>query len=147
MENCAGTCETNATKIAGGINRRALLTGIAGALGAIGLAGIGDAAQAAAKTYIVAKKSDIPVKSGELFHVNGTPVFITQPKPGVFKAFNGWCTHERQELGGMSGKNIACYQHGATFDPTTGARNGGPALRALKKITLTVSGNNLKVTI
>ncbi|MFM6977877.1 MAG: Rieske (2Fe-2S) protein [Micrococcales bacterium] len=145
MDNCSGSCDHNATKIDGGIKRRALLAGIAGVLASIGLSG--EAAFAAAKTYTVAKKSDIPLRSGELFRVNGTPIFITQPKAGVFRAFSGLCTHERQELGGMVGKNIACYQHGATFDPTTGAATGGPTKKALKKITLTVSGNNLKVTI
>jgi nitrite reductase/ring-hydroxylating ferredoxin subunit len=147
MENCAGSCETNATKIDGGINRRALLTGIAGVLASIGLAGTGDAALAAATTYTLGKTTDIPVKSGKMYNVNGTPVLVTQPKAGVFKAFNGYCTHQRTPLGGMNGSNVICYQHGATFDSTTGAVTGGPAPRALTKITLTVSGTSLKVKL
>ena len=147
MESCAGTCDNNATNVDGGINRRALLTGVAGVLGAIGLAGIGDAAEAAAKTYTIGKTTDIPVKSGAMYRVAGKPILVTQPKKGVFRAFVGYCTHQRQELGGMSGNNIACYQHNATFNATTGAVVGGPAPKPLTKVTLTVTGTTLKVKL
>mgnify|MGYP000494036292 CR=1 FL=1 len=147
MENCSGACETNASKIEGGINRRALLTGIAGVLATIGLAGTGDAALAAAKTYTIGKTTDIAVKSGKMYNVAGTPILVTQPKKGVFKAFNGYCTHEQTPLSGMNGSNVVCNRHGASFDTTTGAVTGGPAPRSLTKITLTVSGTALKVKL
>lgn len=147
MENCTGSCESNATKIEGGINRRALLTGIAGVLATIGLTGTGEAAMAAAKTYTIGKTTDIPVKSGKMFNVNGTPVLVTQPKAGVFKAFNGYCTHERTPLSGINGSNIVCGRHGASFDSTSGAVTGGPAPRPLTKITLSLTGTTLKVKL
>ena len=151
MENCSGisqeSCDSRVTKVDGGISRRALLAGIAGVLGAIGLSGTGEAAMAAAKTYTIGKTTDIAVKSGKMFNVAGTPVLVTQPKAGVFKAFNGYCTHERNPLGGINGSNVVCYRHGASFDSTTGAVTGGPAPRPLSKITLTVSGTALKVKL
>ena len=147
MENCSGSCETKATKVAEGINRRALLTGLAAALVSVGLTSTGEAALAAAKTYTIGKTSEIPVKGGKMYYVANYPVFITQPKAGVFKAFNGYCTHVPTSVAGVIGSNIICTEHGSTFDSTTGAVTKGPARRPLAKINLTVSGNVLKVKL
>lgn len=147
MENCTGIENKNVTTIDGSVSRRAILSGLAGVLGAIGLASGSEAALAAAKTYTLGKTTDIAVKGGKMYNVNGTPVLVTQPKAGVFKAFNGYCTHQRTPLGGINGSNVLCYQHGASFDSTTGAVTGGPAPRALTKITLTVSSGTLKVKL
>jgi nitrite reductase/ring-hydroxylating ferredoxin subunit len=151
MDNCSAiksaSCNSNVTKIEGGINRRALLTGIAGVLGAVGLASTGEAAMAAAKTYTIGKTTDIQVKGGKMYNIGGTPVLVTQPKAGVFRAFNGYCTHQQTPLGGINGSNVVCYQHGASYDSTTGAVTGPPATRPLTKITLTISGTTMKVKL
>ena len=147
MENCSGSCDANATKIEGGLNRRALLTGIAGVLASIGLASTGEVALAAAKTYTVGKTSEIPVRGGKMYYVANYPVFITQPKAGVFKAFNGYCTHVPTSVTGVVGSNIICTEHGSKFDSTTGSVTKGPARRALAKINLTVTGNVMKVKL
>lgn len=129
------------------INRRALLTGLGAVLAGIGLAGPAESAIAAAKTYTVGKTTDVKVGSARLYTVAGIPVLVTQPKKGVFKAFNGYCTHERVQIDGLNGSNLVCSQHGATFNTTTGKVTGGPARSALANYKVTVAGTTLKVSL
>ena len=129
------------------IGRRALLAAMGSVLAGVGLLGSADAAFAAAKTYTVGKTSDIKVGSAKSYLVAGVPVLVTQPKKGVFKAFKGVCTHQGGNLSSVSGKNIVCPLHGASFDSTSGKPTGGPASTGLKGYKVTVSGTSLKVTI
>lgn len=135
------------------VSRRAVLKFTAGVLGAMGLSSISTAAFAAAKRYKVCKTTDIKVGSARIFAVNGLPVVITQPKAGVFKAFNGYCTHQRSPLAASvgavatTGTNLFCFQHGASYNTTTGAATGGPARGSLTKITASVSGTQVSVSI
>ena len=165
--NCQDLCETSSHEALRGpsntvieVNdtvfghsRRTALKGIAALLGTIGMGSVATAAQAASKTYSVCKTTAVPVGSAKIFAVNGQPVIITQPKKGTFKAFSGWCTHERsalsQSVGSVqtSGTNMACFKHGATFNTTSGASTGGPAGGGLTKYTLKVSGTQISVTI
>ncbi|MEY4424330.1 MAG: hypothetical protein RLZZ258_1433 [Actinomycetota bacterium] len=142
MENCPADCglENQVQKLP----RRSLLVGLAGALAAIG---IGSESASAAKTYTLGKKSLVPLKSGKLFRVGGQSIFVTQPSAGVFRAFNALCTHQGGIINKVSGSNMICPSHGARFDANTGNPAGGPAKRALAKIKITVSGNELKVTL
>jgi nitrite reductase/ring-hydroxylating ferredoxin subunit len=127
--------------------RRAALVGLGAVLAGIGLVGPSQAALAAAKTYTVGKTTDIKVGSAKSYLVAGVSVLVTQPKKGVFKAFKGVCTHQGGNLSSVSGKNIVCPLHGASFDSTSGKPTGGPASTGLKGYKVTVSGTNLKVTI
>ncbi len=127
--------------------RRSLLLGIATTLTGIGLTSAGEVAAFAAKTYTVAKKTDIPLKGGKLFNVGGKSIFITQPQPGVFRAFNSMCTHAGGTVNRVAGSAMVCASHGARFDSNTGKPIGGPAPSPLAKVKITVSGNSLKVTI
>ena len=155
--SCEGLCESRphseVTEVGGGVSRRAALLGLAGVLGAIGLSSISTSAMAAAKTYKVCKTTDIKVGSAKIFAVNGVPVVITQPKAGVFKAFNGYCTHQNSPLAAgvgpvaTQGSNLVCFQHGASFNTTTGAATGGPARGPLTKLTASVSGTQVSVKI
>ncbi|MEN9967523.1 MAG: hypothetical protein RL036_756 [Actinomycetota bacterium] len=129
------------------INRRALLTGLGAVLAGIGFAGPADSAIAAAKTYTVGKTTDVKVGSARMYTVAGVPILVTQPKKGVFKAFNGYCTHERVQIDGLNGSNLTCSQHGATFNTTTGKVTGGPARSALANYKVTVAGTTLKVSL
>lgn len=117
-------------------------------LATIGLSGIGDAAFAASKTYTVCKTTDVKVGNAGIFQLgtSGNYVIVTQPKKGTFKAFSPFCTHQRVQLKGISGSNLVCGQHGATFSTTTGAATGGPTRRALTSYKVTVSGTSVKVT-
>lgn len=129
------------------LSRRALLGGVAAVMAGIGLVGPAEGALAAAKTYTVGKTTDIAVGSAKMFTVAGTPVIVTQPKKGIFKAFNGYCTHQQVPLAGIQGSNLVCNQHGASFNTTTGKVTGGPARSALPGYKVAVSGSSLKVTL
>ena len=151
--NCEGkpnqVIEVNDSAL--GHTRRTALKGLAAILGAIGATSLATAAEAATKTYNVCKTTDIKVGSAKIFAVNGLPVVITQPKAGVFKAFNGYCTHQMVPLAASvgpvatQGTNMFCWQHGSAFDTTTGAAKGGPARTALLKLTVKVTGTQVQV--
>lgn len=131
------------------LSRRGLLGAFAAAAVAIGFSGFGESAMAAAKTYTACKTTDIKVGSAKIVTIPKTSikVAITQPKKGVFKAFQPICTHQGAQITGLSGSNLVCRQHGATFSTTTGAAMGGPTTKALKSYKVTVSGTSVKVTI
>ena len=129
------------------ITRRNLLAGIGAVLAGVGLVGPSQAALAAAKTYTVGKTTDIKVGSSKSYMVAGVSLLITQPKKGVFKAFKGICTHQGGKLTSLSGPNLFCPLHGASFDSTTGKVVTGPASSPLKAYKVTVSGKTLKVSI
>jgi nitrite reductase/ring-hydroxylating ferredoxin subunit len=104
---------------------------------------------AAAKTYTACKTTDIKVGSAKIVTIPKTriKVAITQPKKGVFKAFQPICTHQGAQITGLSGSNLVCRQHGAKFSIATGAATGGPTRKALKSYKVTVSGTSVRVTI
>ena len=129
------------------ITRRNLLAGVGAILAGVGLVGPSQAALAAAKTYTVGKTTDIKVGSSKSYMVAGVSLLITQPKKGVFKAFKGICTHQGGKLTSLSGPNLFCPLHGASFDSTTGKVVTGPASSPLKAYKVTVSGKTLKVSI
>lgn len=129
------------------ITRRNLLAGVGAVLAGIGLVGPSELALAAAKTYTVGKTTDIKVGSSKSYLVAGVSLLITQPKKGVFKAFKGICTHQGGKLTSLSGPNLFCPLHGASFDSTTGKVLTGPASAPLKAYKVTVSGKTLKVSI
>ena len=144
------TCEEHSSIPSNAVlSRRGLLNAFAGAVATIGFTALGGSAMAAAKTYTACKTTDIKVGSAKLVVLPGTnvKVAITQPKKGVFKAFSPICTHQGAELNGISGSNLVCPQHGATFSTTTGAATRGPAQTALKSYKVTVSGTSVKVTV
>ena len=129
------------------VTRRAMLSGLGAVLAGVGLVGPAESALAAAKTYTVGKTSDIAVGSARMYTVAGIPVLVTQPKKGVFKAFNGYCTHQQVQIDGLNGTNLVCSQHGASYNTTTGKVTGGPARSALANYKVTVAGTTLKVSI
>ena len=131
------------------LSRRGLLGAFAGVAVAIGFGSFGESAMAAAKTYTACKTTDIKVGSAKIVTIPKTSikVAITQPKKGVFKAFQPICTHQGAQITGLSGSNLVCRQHGATFSIATGAATGGPTRKALKSYKVTVSGTSVRVTI
>lgn len=139
-------------EVPAGITRRAALTAFAAALAAVGLSSASDSAYAAAKTYKICKTTDVKVGSARMFSVGGRGVVVTQPKKGVFKAFNANCTHQGAPLAAKVGAvrtvsgSMICPQHGAGFDTTTGAVTRGPAAAPLDKITAKVSGTQVSVS-
>jgi nitrite reductase/ring-hydroxylating ferredoxin subunit len=152
---CENLCNTSADSRkrdtievpANHVTRRAMLSGLGAVLAGVGLAAPAQSAFAAARTYTVGKTSDVKVGSARMYTVAGIPVLVTQPKKGIFKAFNGYCTHQQVQLDGLNGTNLVCSQHGSSFDTTTGKVTNGPARSALANYKVTVAGTTLKVSI
>ena len=147
------SCNSNA-KAAGketlGPSRRSFFSGIAVAASTLGLTAIASSAQAASKKYKVCATKDIKVGGGSIFNLSaagGLQVLITQPKSGVFRAFNPACTHRGFRLNSISGTNIICPIHRSQFDTTTGNVTRGPAQIPLQKYTLSVESTSIYVTL
>jgi nitrite reductase/ring-hydroxylating ferredoxin subunit len=90
---------------------------------------------------------------GTSMKVVQTPILVTQPKAGVYRAFNGWCTHQMAPITKINGSNLVCAAHGANFDTTTGANSKGPQnfgnkkVPALRSYPITVDPKTGNVTI
>jgi nitrite reductase/ring-hydroxylating ferredoxin subunit len=132
-----------------GLSRRNFLASVAVAAGSLGLSAIATSAQAASKKYKICATKDIKVGGGSSFRIPGRNmmVLITQPKAGVFRAFDQRCTHEGFAVNKIEGKNLICQAHGALFDMNTGAVKRGPARKALPRYTVSVEKKLVYVTI
>jgi nitrite reductase/ring-hydroxylating ferredoxin subunit len=133
-----------------GLSRRNFFSRVAVAAGSIGLSALASSAQAASKKFKVCATKEIKVGGGSIFKISaagGLQVLITQPKSGVFRAFNPACTHQGFRLNSISGTNIVCPIHRAQFDTTTGNVTRGPANLPLQKYTLSVESNSIYVTL
>lgn len=135
------------TNLNSAISRRAWLGAAATVLASFGLQTIAANAQAAAKTVKLGKATAIPVKGAKSYYAGSSYILVTQPKPGVYKAFSGVCTHEAVNIGNIDGTNLVCSQHGASFDTTTGKVTGGPAPTGLKKYPLMLKSGVLYIQL
>ena len=144
--NCSGACQHQNQKE---LSRKAVLGGLASILTGMGLATLGASAAQAATKSKVTLASNVPVGSAKVFTVGGRSVLITQPRAGVFRAFKNLCSHQSAQLQNqkISGGNVRCSLHGATFSADNGAKKGGPARTGLSKYTATKTGNHIYVTI
>jgi Rieske Fe-S protein len=101
------------------------------------------AATAAAPANTIAKLSDITV--GEAISAAGTggaKIIVARPTTTTVAAFSAVCTHQGCTVA-PAGNQLNCPCHGSVFDTTTGEVLQGPASRALDKVTVTLSGNNI----
>ena len=158
-------------------SRRHLLKGLSAGLATIGLSSLATSAMAAAvatsKVYIITNtktdrnwpkvgsaaryklKMDVAkTEDGGRISIEkqDTLIIITQPKAGVFKAFQGFCTHRLVPIGGISGTNLICRRedgggHGSTFDTTTGAATHGPATMPLRSYPVSIDPKTGVVSI
>ncbi|MEY4367239.1 MAG: hypothetical protein RLZ28_654 [Actinomycetota bacterium] len=150
MSACGGVCGSEPVEAtqSKGLSRRALLTSLAAGLATIGLSALGESAAYAAKTYTVCKTSAIKVGSGKVFRPAGASisVLVTQPKKGVWRAFNANCSHQNLPVAGAINNVAICNQHGSQFNADTGAVIAGPAPSRLTKLKVSISGTSVKVT-
>jgi nitrite reductase/ring-hydroxylating ferredoxin subunit len=133
-----------------GISRRNFLSTFAIAAASLGLTSIAQSAQAASKKYKVCATKDVKVGGASSFRVASAKnmmVLITQPKKGIFRAFDQRCTHDGFAVNSIEGKNLICQAHGALFDMDSGSVRRGPARRSLTKYTVSVEKNFVYVTI
>ncbi len=148
--NCDGVCGNESVQPveAKGLSRRALLASFGAGLAAIGFSTLGETAAYAAKTYTVCKTSAVKVGSGKVFTPAGSnrAVLVTQPRKGVWRAFDARCTHEQVPVAGAANNVVVCNMHGAKCNADTGAATAGPARRSLTKFKVAVSGTNVRVT-
>ncbi|WP_433472052.1 Rieske (2Fe-2S) protein [Spirillospora sp. CA-142024] len=133
----------------GGIGRRAVLYGGAGAVGAAALAGCGaggGGAKSAAdlKGKEIAKVADVPVGGGKVY--GDEKVVVTQPAQGSFKAFTAVCPHQGCTVGSVAGGLIKCPCHGSEFKAADGSVQRGPAKEPLKEYPVQVKGDGIVVT-
>ena len=137
-----------------GVSRRSFLTTLAIAAGTIGLSSVSSSALAAPKKYKICATKDIKVGGASSFRVAGAKnlmVLITQPKAGVFRAFDQRCTHNGLAINAIKGKNLACQAqgrgHGSQFDMESGSPRKGPARKSLRKYKVSVEKKFIYVTI
>ncbi|HEY7796813.1 MAG TPA: Rieske (2Fe-2S) protein [Microbacteriaceae bacterium] len=95
---------------------------------------------------IIGLATDIPVGGGNKFKAGDIEVFVTQPNPGEFRAFDARCTHAGCAVTDVVSGEILCPCHGARYNSDTGAVVAGPAPRALGKISITQVGDELEVS-
>ena len=91
----------------------------------------------------IAKLSDINV--GEAIAATGTggaQLIVARPTSTTVAAFSAVCTHQGCTVA-PAGKRLDCPCHGSVFDATTGEVLQGPASRALDKVSVTLSGDNI----
>jgi Rieske Fe-S protein len=91
----------------------------------------------------LAKVADIPVGGGKVFA--DKKVVLTQPSPGVIKAFSAVCTHQGCVVEGVSGGTINCPCHGSAFKVADGSVAAGPAKRALPSVSVTVADGAIRL--
>ncbi|WP_411284282.1 Rieske 2Fe-2S domain-containing protein [Lapillicoccus sp.] len=123
----------------------------AGSLAACGSSASGESAapgargtSATSSTGSVVKVADVPVGGGIIL---ADELVVTQPTPGMFKAFSATCTHKQCTVSKVESGQIVCSCHGSHFDITTGAPTAeSPAKAPLGSRTATVSGATITIT-
>lgn len=99
-----------------------------------------------AEFVTVAKTNEIETGQARLVEVKGKPIALFNVD-GKFFAVDNTCTHRGGPLaeGEISGHEVTCPWHGATFDVRTGEVVGPPAQRAVGCHGVRVSGTDIEV--
>ncbi|MER5644250.1 Rieske (2Fe-2S) protein [Streptosporangium sp. NPDC002524] len=111
------------------------------------LAGCGGGESAAAavppgiKGKVVARTADVPVGGGKV--IAKWKIVITQPSPGVFRAFSASCPHRGCAVGRVGDGVIRCPCHGSEFAADSGKCLKGPAEAPLVRYALRVEGDGI----
>ncbi len=95
---------------------------------------------------VLAQTSDIPVGGGQIVDGNGQKIVVTQPKQGDFKAFTAICTHQGCTVNKIEGGVISCPCHGSRYSAADGSVEAGPAPKPLAGVSITVSGEDIKLS-
>lgn len=145
-----------------GLGRRGALCGLAG-IGVLGAAlaacgGSGDSGNGSSSKspsgsasneagVPLTPTSEVPVGGGiKVTSPDGTPLIVTQPTQGVFKAYDARCTHQQTPVDAPKSGIMTCPNHGSRFRVADGSVAREPATRPLKQIGITVSGSNVVTT-
>jgi Rieske Fe-S protein len=90
----------------------------------------------------LAQVSEVPVGGGTIR--SDERVVITQPTAGTFACFSAVCTHQGCLVTDVSNGTINCACHGSRFNITDGSVAGGPAVRPLPPVPITVDGETIR---
>ena len=96
----------------------------------------------------VAKTSELEPGQGRLVEAKGKQIALFNVD-GKFFAVDNTCTHRGGPLaeGELSGHQVTCPYHGATFDIRTGEVLGPPAQRAVACYGVRVTGADIEVEV
>ena len=96
----------------------------------------------------VANTIDIEPGQTRLVDVMGKEIALFNVD-GEFFALDNTCTHRGGPLaeGEVSGHEVTCPWHGATFDVRTGKVMGPPAQRAVARYDVRVTGTDIEVEL
>ena len=96
----------------------------------------------------VAKTSELAPGQGRLVDVNGKPIALFNVDGQLF-AIDNACTHRGGSLaeGEVSGHEVTCPLHGASFDVRTGQVAGPPAQRAVACYAVRVTGTDIEIEV
>jgi Rieske Fe-S protein len=86
--------------------------------------------------------ANIPVGGTAAAQVDGQAILLSQPTKGRVAAFSAICPHQGCRVAAQ-GVDFVCPCHGSRFDGQTGEVLAGPSPRALTRLTVTVSGNDV----
>ena len=87
--------------------------------------------------------SEVPVGGGIVLAEH--QLVLTQPEPGVFRAFAAVCTHQGCLVSEVSDGTINCACHGSRFSIADGSVVRTPAREALAGYAVTRAGDMLTV--
>jgi nitrite reductase/ring-hydroxylating ferredoxin subunit len=96
----------------------------------------------------VGKTSDIEPGQARLVEVKGKRIAVFNVD-GQFFVLDNTCTHRGGPLaeGKISGHEVTCPWHGATFDIRSGEVVGPPARQAVTRYSVRVTGPDLEVEV
>jgi len=96
----------------------------------------------------VARLSQIPDRSALVVVVRGTRIALFNLDSEIF-AIADTCTHAEASLseGSISGEEIVCPLHYATFHIKTGLCTGPPADDDVRSYTVRISGDDVEIEI
>ena len=94
----------------------------------------------------VAQVSEVPPGTAKQIAVNGKTVALFNIN-GTFYALDNECPHRSGPLaeGEVTGTQVICPWHGASFDITSGACLGPPARTGVKSYPVQVSGQEVHI--
>lgn len=104
--------------------------------------GSGAGSGSGSATTEIAKLADIPVGGGIAATLDGQPILLAQPTEGTVVAFSAICTHQGCKVE-PAATEFDCPCHQSRYDLATGEVLGGPAPRALEKVSVTVDGDTV----
>jgi Rieske Fe-S protein len=91
----------------------------------------------------IAQVADIPLSGGKVLPDQN--IVITQPNPGVYKAFSATCTHQGCKVARVGRDTIDCLCHGSKFGVADGLPKAGPAKKPLAPVNVVVDGAGIRL--